>query len=433
MSLASALQLPYREARDGFWGEQTSTLNWCEEDYNISFYCAEVVNTLTNLVFMWLGIKGLRNVLAYAHSKVFALVFLGYIVVGLGSMAFHTTLKYEMQLADELPMIYTVCIMGFATFSYRRPAKVQVLIAAGLVGLAVFITVYYLVAKDPVFHQVAYGLLTASTIFRGFYVMEKHLRPKLSQRKPAECGRYMRGMYTLALTGIFMFLAGFFLWNMDNIFCHHLTATKKQILLPWSVVLEGHGWWHILTGLGIGLSLMLVNANFGPISRFGVKPCHLTTTAPLRRRTQHRQIRTTHITSDNSRFLRHYPPNPSLSSASFQALQKLVREIESQAAAAQQQISLVRTQTASKQREMRLAQLTRSEIAALPSDTAVYEGVGKMFVAIPVPTLQDKLGSLIKGIETEVDSLGKRLHYLETTAKNSQDHIEKMLRGAGQQ
>jgi hypothetical protein len=37
---------------------------------------------------------------------------------------------------------------------------------------------------------------------------------------------------------------------MDNIFCHHLTATKKQILLPWSVILEGHGWWHILTGLG---------------------------------------------------------------------------------------------------------------------------------------------------------------------------------------
>lgn len=27
----SILQIPYREGRDGFWGEQTSTLNWCEE------------------------------------------------------------------------------------------------------------------------------------------------------------------------------------------------------------------------------------------------------------------------------------------------------------------------------------------------------------------------------------------------------------------
>jgi chaperonin cofactor prefoldin len=56
----------------------------------------------------------------------------------------------------------------------------------------------------------------------------------------------------------------------------------------------------------------------------------------------------------------------------------LVREIESQAMAAQQQIGLVRTQLTAKQREMRLAQLTRSEISSLPSDTAVYEGVGKM-------------------------------------------------------
>jgi len=47
----------------------------------------------------------------------------------------------EMQLADELPMIYTVCIMAYATFTYRRTARAKVLIAAGLVGLAGFITV----------------------------------------------------------------------------------------------------------------------------------------------------------------------------------------------------------------------------------------------------------------------------------------------------
>ncbi|KAK3337055.1 Prefoldin, partial [Cercophora scortea] len=107
----------------------------------------------------------------------------------------------------------------------------------------------------------------------------------------------------------------------------------------------------------------------------------------------------------------------------------LVREIESQAVAAQQQIGLVRTQLASRQREMRLAQLTRSEISTLPPDTPVYEGVGKMFVCLPVPELQTKLGGQMKDMEAEVESLGKRLHYLETTAKNSQEHIERMLKG----
>lgn len=57
---------------------------------------------------------------------------------------------------------------------------------------------------------------------------------------------------------------------------------------------------------------------------------------------------------------------------------QLLREIEAQSAATQQQIGLVRTQIGAKQREMRLAQLTRSEISSLPPDTGVYEGVGKM-------------------------------------------------------
>lgn len=65
---------------------------------------------------------------------------------------------------------------------------------------------------------------------------------------------------------------------------------------------------------------------------------------------------------------------------------QLLTEIESQAIATQQQIGLVKGQMASKQREMRLAQLTRSEISTLPSDTAVYEGVGKMYY-LPYPRL----------------------------------------------
>lgn len=116
-------------------------------------------------------------------------------------------------------------------------------------------------------------------------------------------------------------------------------------------------------------------------------------------------------------------------SISNEALQKLVREIESQAMAAQQQIGLVRTQVNSKQREVRLAQLTQNEIKSLPTDTPVYEGVGKMFVQVPGKELQRKLGGQVKDMEAEIESLGKKLHYLETTAKNSQEHIEKMLRG----
>ncbi|RYP38948.1 hypothetical protein DL767_002387 [Monosporascus sp. MG133] len=153
-------------------------------------------------------------------------------------------------------------------------------------------------------------------------------------------------------------------------------------------------------------------------------------------------------------------------SISNEALQKLLREVETQAIAAQQQISLVRTQQASKQREMRMAQLTRTELSALPPDTNIFEGVGKMFVPVPSPLAVDggdclgqnrlperligwlidahdrfvalplsdmkgKLDSRIKDMESDVEGLGKRLHYLEVSQKNSKDQIDRMLQGGG--
>ncbi|KAH7369136.1 prefoldin subunit [Plectosphaerella cucumerina] len=118
-------------------------------------------------------------------------------------------------------------------------------------------------------------------------------------------------------------------------------------------------------------------------------------------------------------------------SISNQALEKLVREIESQAIMAQQQIGQAKQQIGSKQREMRMVRLTMNEIESLPAGSNVYEGVGKMFVAMPRGKLNAKLEGQVKQKEGEVDQLGKKLHYLETTFKNSREHIDKMLKSQG--
>ena len=60
------------------------------------------------------------------------------------------------------------------------------------------------------------------------------------------------------------------------------------------------------------------------------------------------------------------------------AFKQLVQEIESQAIQSQQQISVVRSQIAGKQREIRMLELTSKEVSELPSGTNIYEGVGKM-------------------------------------------------------
>lgn len=244
------LGFPYRTARDGIWGEPTSTLNWCEEDYNITPYVAEFVNTFTNLIFMWLGFKGIRKCIANGFSPALTLSFVGYVVIGLGSMAFHGTLWYSMQLADELPMIWTICGLAHVTFSYGKSRTTSNLLGALFAGVAAFITIYYVTNKNPVFHQIAYASLTIGVVTRGGLATKYELEPAIRRRNPQIADKIMREMWTLMILGVGLFLLGFVFWLFDIVNCNYLLAWRSHMLLPWSIVLEGHGWWHIFTGLG---------------------------------------------------------------------------------------------------------------------------------------------------------------------------------------
>ena len=51
------------------------------------------------------------------------------------------------------------------------------------------------------------------------------------------------------------------------------------------------------------------------------------------------------------------------------------------------------------------------------------------FISLPVAEMKGKLETQIKELEGDVEGLGKRLHYLEVSQKNSKDQIDRMLRG----
>ncbi len=53
------------------------------------------------------------------------------------------------------------------------------------------------------------------------------------------------------------------------------------------------------------------------------------------------------------------------------------------------------------------------------------------FASLPTPALREKLEKQLKDAQAEVDKLSSRLVYLETTHKNSRDHIEQMLKRGG--
>ncbi|KAF2096414.1 alkaline ceramidase, partial [Rhizodiscina lignyota] len=261
--------VPYPPTQDGYWNPVTATINWCEEDYYASIYSAEIVNTLTNLVFICLAYKGIRNCIQHGHDPEFLAAFFSYLFIGIGSFFFHSSLKYSMQLLDELSMIYLTCTTFFAVFAFNKSTFIRLCIFVFTVSLAAFITGYYHYLKDPVFHQNMFALLAILVVSRGIYDMEQ-LRPSRRRRRSADALkestanvdekeqarrdardlRMLNTMWWMVICGFLSVIIGFFIWNLDNIYCSTLRRWRREIGLPWGIVLEGHGWWHLFTGLG---------------------------------------------------------------------------------------------------------------------------------------------------------------------------------------
>lgn len=171
-----------------------------------------------------------------------------------------------MQLVDELSMIYTTCLMCYASFSYSRSPQFCLVLGLGLGSLALFITFYYHFLQDPAFHQNAYTILTLVVIARGIYVMEMALRPALKMREAQRQGgrltetmtthqeskfqfedrrdaKILVTMWSMLGCGTLMFIGGFFIWSSDNHHCSTYRKWRRTVGLPWGVFLEGHGWW----------------------------------------------------------------------------------------------------------------------------------------------------------------------------------------------
>lgn len=92
---------------DGYWGHIDAEFNWCEYNYHHSYYIAEPYNVFTSFIFVIVAAIGAY---LYGHlgSIVYDFMYLDFMfcLIGIGSMLYHATLKYSMQLLDEIPMFY---------------------------------------------------------------------------------------------------------------------------------------------------------------------------------------------------------------------------------------------------------------------------------------------------------------------------------------
>lgn len=212
-------------------------------NYQVTLYIAEFWNSVSNLFFI---IPPLIVCYKLWHKNVervylMSLVYMAF--TGIGSFAFHATLKFEMQLWDELSMVWSaIFILYLVLKMITAEAKGY---ALPLIAYGIFTNAVYLFLKtEPIIFQVAYAILHYSVLYLSY---------KVSKVFPCDSRLFYA---TLSAHHV-----AFLLWNIDNNFCGALEQIRSVIPSACEPFTQLHAVWHFLAGYGsFALVLMCIQA-----------------------------------------------------------------------------------------------------------------------------------------------------------------------------
>jgi len=225
----------------GFWGVPTASIDWCEQNYAVTQWVAEFWNTVSSLAMVSAGILG---VCTRRFAPEIRIAFALLVVVGLGSIAFHGTLRFELQMLDELPMLYLVTWLVWLLVENEPGRRLGPWFPALLVVYLLLATAGATLnrgdAQFLAFH-VSFGALELFCLGRVAWLA---LRPE---------NRSVRGRFALGLAA---YATGIAIWFVDLKACPWVSVTLPAHGIPNPQL---HAWWHVLVSLGFFLLLGVVS------------------------------------------------------------------------------------------------------------------------------------------------------------------------------
>jgi dihydroceramidase len=217
----------------GYWGKVTATVDFCESNYIVTRYVAELFNTISNLAYVWLGALALRHFRKGGLPRRAQACCLALILIGVGSGTFHASLKQATQMCDDIPMMTLVSVCLYAALQNTPTSRgFNPLLALFLTTINVATILCDVFHLDPRIHYTCFGFVAVLGVARVV---------QLSRRLSAERGRQCLKLFGV---GVGLFAVAFLVWNIDNIYCDSLLwDLKRRMGLPWSALLELHAYW----------------------------------------------------------------------------------------------------------------------------------------------------------------------------------------------
>ncbi|KAK3328715.1 ceramidase [Apodospora peruviana] len=227
----------------GAWGPSTSRANFCEEDYVISFYVAEFVNSLTNLAYIYPALKYMygRGSGGILRPNV-DFMSISLLVLGVGSFLFHASLRHTLEFVDELSMLGLTWSMLHAAYTAHQSPTVARTISIALAVFHIPFLAFYVWSSEIIVQVIGF---VGAIVLIGLRTHHLLHRPELPKDKS-------RDWIIRTWTAVAISLLGYLLWNIDLKYCTELRNLRHQVGLPWAWLFEFHGWWHVLTAVGAG-------------------------------------------------------------------------------------------------------------------------------------------------------------------------------------
>lgn len=191
------------------WRPHTADHDFCEPNYTVTPFVVEFHNTYSSLVIAITGaLMYLRSKHFPMRLKIFpALVF----IIGIGSVAFHGTMKRSGQILDEVPMLFAAFSILYVAVYYRNQKSLTK-------SWMIFFSSSFAVAIYSYFSlgfEFFIGIY-ASTIVLTAYVCWNLFEPQSSARLPLQYG---------ASVYAFGFL---FLWVPSEVYCENFPSFMKN-------------------------------------------------------------------------------------------------------------------------------------------------------------------------------------------------------------
>jgi len=229
----------------GYWSPSTSSIDWCERNYAVTQYITEFWNCISSLFMCLLSliliIRGIYNKI----ENRFLVLSLSFGFLGFGSAYFHGTLTHFGQMADELPMVYSMIIWWYILFRMNkfrlknRFLTIDILILCGIVYGVLCSYIHSLQTFVLVF-QAHFTLMVLGGIIKLIYLYR-------------QMQYNTNSIMYLIMIYVGLLFPAVICWIIDQQLCERMNSVNG--FNP-----QLHAWWHIFCAIDFHVGIVCSEA-----------------------------------------------------------------------------------------------------------------------------------------------------------------------------